>query len=93
MGGIIALHREAIVGHVNLDKSAAADAGMFAQGHRHCPGKFLGIGGVANVRQGKVFDLEVEGTDKKQAEAVLKETAEKLLANMVIENYRIEVVG
>ena len=53
----------------------------------------LGIGGVANVRQGKVFDLEVEGTDKKQAEAVLKETAEKLLANMVIENYRIEVVG
>ena len=25
----------------------------------------LGIGGVANVRQGKVFDLEVEGTDKK----------------------------
>ena len=53
----------------------------------------LGIGGVANVRQGKVFDLEVEGTDKKQAEAVLKETAEKPLANMVIENYRIEVVG
>jgi phosphoribosylformylglycinamidine synthase len=53
----------------------------------------LGVNGVASVRQGKVFDIEIEGKDKAQAEAALKEAADKLLANTVIENYRIEVVG
>jgi len=55
--------------------------------------KSLGIGGVASVRQGKVFDIEVEGGDRSQAEAALKHAAEKLLANTVIENYRVEVLG
>jgi phosphoribosylformylglycinamidine synthase PurS subunit len=55
--------------------------------------KSLGIGGVASVRQGKVFDIEVEGSDRAGTEAALKAAAEKLLANTVIENYRIEVVG
>ena len=55
--------------------------------------KSLGIGGVASVRQGKVFDIEVEGADRARVEAALKEAAEKLLANTVIENYRVEVVG
>jgi len=55
--------------------------------------KSLGVGGVASVRQGKVFDIEVEGSDKATAEATLKDAAEKLLANMVIENYRIEVLA
>jgi phosphoribosylformylglycinamidine synthase len=45
------------------------------------------------VRQGKVFDIEIEGADKARAEAALKEAAEKLLANTVIENYRVEVTG
>jgi phosphoribosylformylglycinamidine synthase len=45
------------------------------------------------VRQGKVFDIEVEGGDHAGAEATLKQAAEKLLANMVIENYRVEVLG
>ncbi len=53
----------------------------------------LGVNGVASVRQGKVFDIEIEGKDKAQAEIALKEAADKLLANTVIENYRIEVVG
>jgi len=53
--------------------------------------KSLGLAGVASVRQGKVFDIEIEGADKGKAEAVLKEAAEKLLANTVIENYRVEV--
>jgi phosphoribosylformylglycinamidine synthase PurS subunit len=53
----------------------------------------LGVNGVASVRQGKVFDIELEGGDKTRAEAALKEAADKLLANTVIENYRIEVVG
>ena len=53
--------------------------------------KSLGVGGVASVRQGKVFDIEIEGADRAGAEAALKNAAEKLLANTVIENYRIEV--
>jgi phosphoribosylformylglycinamidine synthase subunit PurS len=53
--------------------------------------KSLGLSGVASVRQGKVFDIEIDGADKGKAEAVLKEAAEKLLANTVIENYRVEV--
>jgi phosphoribosylformylglycinamidine synthase subunit PurS len=53
----------------------------------------LGIRGVASVRQGKVFDIEIEGADRAGAEAALKNAAEKILANTVIENYRVEVTG
>jgi phosphoribosylformylglycinamidine synthase len=53
--------------------------------------KSLGVGGVESVRQGKIFDIEIEGADKAQAEQTLKAAAEKLLANLVIENYRIEL--
>jgi phosphoribosylformylglycinamidine synthase PurS subunit len=53
----------------------------------------LGVAGIASVRQGKVFDIELEGTDARQAEAALKQAADKLLANTVIENYRVEVIG
>lgn len=55
--------------------------------------KSLGVSGVASVRQGKVFDIELDAGDKATAEAALKAAAEKLLANTVIENYRIEVIG
>jgi len=55
--------------------------------------KSLGIDGVASVRQGKVFDIELAATDKTKAEAVLKAAADKLLANTVIENYRVEVLS
>lgn len=54
--------------------------------------KSLAIEGVKNVRQGKVFDLELDTVDKSRAEAILKEACEKLLANTVIENYKIDVV-
>lgn len=53
--------------------------------------KSLDIAGVSSVRQGKVFDIELEGTDKAAAEAALKTACEKLLANTVIENYRVEI--
>lgn len=55
--------------------------------------KSLGVEGVDSVRQGKVFDIELTGSDKSAAEASLKAACEKLLANTVIENYRIELVG
>jgi phosphoribosylformylglycinamidine synthase subunit PurS len=53
----------------------------------------LGIAGVASVRQGKVFDIEIADGDRAGVEARLKEAAEKLLANTVIENYHIAVIG
>ncbi len=52
----------------------------------------LGIDGVASVRQGKVFDVELDGADRQRAEAALKDAAERLLANTIIENYRIDIV-
>jgi phosphoribosylformylglycinamidine synthase PurS subunit len=51
----------------------------------------LGFSGVGHVRQGKVFDLELDGADKGKAEADLKAMCEKLLANTVIENYAIAI--
>jgi phosphoribosylformylglycinamidine synthase PurS subunit len=51
----------------------------------------LGLKGVASVRQGKVFDIELESGDRKAAETLLKEAADKLLANTVTENYRVEI--
>ena len=54
--------------------------------------KSLGIAGVDSVRQGKIFDIEISDGDRAGAEARLKQAAEKLLANTVIENYRVEVL-
>ena len=51
----------------------------------------LGFGGVGQVRQGKVFDVELADTDKAKAEADLKAMCDKLLANTVIENYAVEI--
>ena len=53
----------------------------------------LGITGVASVRQGKVFDIEIADADRAGAGARLKDAAERLLANTVIENYDIELIG
>ncbi len=52
----------------------------------------LGVEGVTEVRQGKVFDIELEHSDRAKAEALLKQAADKLLANTVIENYKVDVL-
>ena len=49
----------------------------------------LGFAGVAGVRQGKVFDIELAETDRRRRKA-LQAMGDKLLANTVIENYHIE---
>ncbi|MGB3502418.1 MAG: phosphoribosylformylglycinamidine synthase subunit PurS [Mesorhizobium sp.] len=51
----------------------------------------LGFDGVGQVRQGKVFDVELSGSDKAKAEAELNAMCEKLLANTVIENYSVSI--
>ena len=53
----------------------------------------LGFSGVSGVRQGKVFDIELAATDAEAAKTELEAMAAKLLANTVIENYRVEIVG
>ena len=52
----------------------------------------LGVDGVGSVRQGKVFEIDVETSDPARAEALLKDACERLLANTVVENYRIELL-
>ncbi|MDB5473655.1 MAG: purS [Devosia sp.] len=55
--------------------------------------KGLGFPQVASVRQGKVFDIVVDGTDEESARSHLTSMCEKLLANTVIENYAIEIAN
>lgn len=52
----------------------------------------LGFSGVHAVRQGKVFDLELETSDREAAEAEIRAMCEKLLANTVIEDYAVELL-
>ena len=51
----------------------------------------LGFSGIEGVRQGKVFDVALQETDREKAEAAVRDMCEKLLANTVIENYTVEL--
>ena len=58
---------------------------------RHALGS-LGFEGVNGVRQGKVIELDLAETDADRAEAAVREMCDKLLANTVIEGYKVEIV-
>ena len=51
----------------------------------------LGFGGIGEVRQGKLIELELTDADPAAARARVEEMCRQLLANPVIENYTIEV--
>jgi phosphoribosylformylglycinamidine synthase subunit PurS len=51
----------------------------------------MGYSSVGDVRQGKYFELELTAKSADQAHALASEVADKLLANPVIESYRVEV--
>ncbi len=51
----------------------------------------MSIEGVHAVRQGKIFDIEIDGEDREHAQAALGEACERLLANTIVENYAIEI--
>lgn len=51
----------------------------------------LGFTGASDVRVGRIITLDLKGDDKAAAEAEAKSMADRLLANAVIESYRIEV--
>jgi phosphoribosylformylglycinamidine synthase subunit PurS len=51
----------------------------------------LGFAGVGEVRQGKMIELQLDDTDRAQAEARVRAMCERLLANPVIETYTITI--
>ncbi len=51
----------------------------------------MGYAAVQDVRQGKYFELDVDAGSADEARSVAAEVADKLLANPVIERYRVEV--
>lgn len=53
----------------------------------------LGFEGVGSVRQGKTFDLEVDAANNDAAITQINAMCEKLLANTVIEDYRVEIAA
>ena len=53
----------------------------------------MGYGAVQDVRQGKYFELEVDAETPQAARSLAAEVADRLLANPVIESYRVEVDG
>ena len=52
----------------------------------------MGYASVSDVRQGKYFELEVDAASADEARRIAGEVSAKLLANPVIESYRVEVV-
>ena len=49
----------------------------------------MGFSDVNEVRQGKYFEIDTKESNKKKAEVKVEEMCKKLLANLVIENYKI----
>ncbi len=49
----------------------------------------MGFKNINDVRQGKYFEIDVKENDPKKANKIINEICEKLLANLVIENYKI----
>ncbi len=49
----------------------------------------MGFDDINEVRQGKYFEIDTKETDRNKAEAKVEEMCKKLLANLVIENYKI----
>lgn len=52
----------------------------------------FGLDEIGSVRQGKLFEIELEAHDRAEAEELLRQACERLLANTVIENYAIQIL-
>tara|TARA_B100000029_G_C17009920_1_gene754475 strand:+ start:318 stop:557 length:240 start_codon:yes stop_codon:yes gene_type:complete len=53
--------------------------------------KNMGYTNISNIRQGKYFEIELEENDKEKAKKIAEEICEKLLTNVVIEDYKIDL--
>ena len=52
----------------------------------------LGMSNLKNIRQGKYFEIEVEEKDQTNAEKYVDEMCKKLLVNLIIEDYKINII-
>ena len=53
----------------------------------------MGMNSLKNVRQGKHFEIEIEEKDQKLAEKKIEEMCKKLLVNLIIEDYKINIIS
>ena len=53
--------------------------------------KNMGYDNIVSVRQGKYFDIEINETDKEKAKKIAEEVCKKLLTNIVVEDYTINL--
>jgi len=53
--------------------------------------KNMGYSNIDSVRQGKYFEIEINESNKENAKKIIEEVCNKLLTNMVIENYSINL--
>ena len=53
--------------------------------------KNMGYKNIINVRQGKYFDIEIDEANKEKAKEIIEEVCKKLLTNVVIEDYTINL--
>lgn len=75
--------------YVTIKQNVLDPQGSAVQGALHS----MGFEEVGKVRVGKYLELELDTTDRAEAESNLKAMCEKLLANTVIEDYRFELEG
>ena len=73
---------------VTLKPSVLDPQGKAIEGALHA----LEVPGIKGVRQGKVFDIDMADMPPEAAKGALKIAAEKLLANLIVESYHIELV-
>ena len=73
--------------HVVLKPGVLDVEGKAVEGALHG----LGYAGVRDVRVGKTIEFDLDGADRAQAEAEVKAMCERLLANTVIQSYRVEL--
>ena len=53
----------------------------------------LGFSGVEDVRQGKYIEIDLADTDKTAAKGRVESMCQKLLANTIVEDYKVELIG
>jgi len=75
--------------YVTIKENVLDPQGNAVQGALHS----LGFAEVTKVRIGKFMEVELDASDRAQAESQLKSMCEKLLANTVVEDYRFELEG
>ncbi|MNJ36173.1 phosphoribosylformylglycinamidine synthase subunit PurS [compost metagenome] len=75
--------------YVTIKQSVLDPQGVAVQGALHS----MGFAEVESVRIGKYMEIQLDTSDRNEAEARVKAMCEKLLANTVVEDYRFELEG